>query len=109
MDFLETPVDTTKPITKPKERKNMKITETVKQNYTTGRLIAKNVAEFVDAACLSTVSGFAIYQAHFNHQLKQLWADALLFAGLVIALQAFVLLVRSFNKIPAQHVIVKEN
>jgi len=78
----------------------MKIFETtkttVKQNWSATKVVTKNVSEFVDAACLAIVSGFAIYQARYS-DLKKLWADILLFAGLVIALQAFVLLVRHFN------------
>lgn len=70
---------------------------TVSKNWTSTKVICANVAEFVDAACLAIVSGFAIYQARYGN-LKKAWADVLLFAGLVIALQAFVLLVRHFNK-----------
>lgn len=72
--------------------------QSVKQNWSATKLVTKNVAEFVDAACLAIVSGFAIYQARYG-DLKKAWADVLLFAGLVIALQAFVLLVRHFNHV----------
>lgn len=75
-----------------------KVADKVSTHIDTLRTVSKNVAEFVDATCLAVVSGFAIYQARYNRNLKSLWASVLLFAGLVIALQAFVLLVRHFNK-----------
>lgn len=65
-------------------------------NWTTTKIVWSNLCEFVDAACLASVSGFGIYTA-LQHK-HEFWYDALLFAGLVIALQAFVLLVRHFNK-----------
>jgi hypothetical protein len=64
-------------------------------NVTTTKTVLKNVSEFVDAACLAAVSGFAIFTA-LKH-LDSNWYKALLFAGVVIALQAFVLLVKHFN------------
>lgn len=71
---------------------------TIKQNWSATKVVTKNIAEFVDATCLAIVSGFAIYQAHFgNLHLSKVYSDVLMFAGLVIALQAFVLLVRHFN------------
>lgn len=63
-------------------------------NVTTTKTVLKNVSEFVDAACLSAVSGFAVSEG-LKH--TGFWYKALLFAGVVIALQAFVLLVRHFN------------
>lgn len=57
----------------------------------------KNFAEFADAAALASVSGYAIFQAIHN---KGYWYKALFFAGALIALQAFVLLVKHFNKSP---------
>lgn len=72
--------------------------KTVTANIGSIKTVATNLAEFVDAACLAIVSGFAIYQAHFGKLgLTKLWSDVLLFAGLVIALQAFILLVKHFN------------
>lgn len=74
-----------------------KVKSSVKQNYDQARLITRNVAEFVDAVCLTIVSGFAIYTyVHTVH--RTLWDFALGFAGVAIALQAFVLLVKHFNK-----------
>ena len=70
----------------------------VQENWTVTKTVFHNLVEFTDAACLGITSGFAIYQARTNTGLKHLWANVLLFAGLVIALQAFVLLVRHFNK-----------
>lgn len=76
----------------------MQIKQLVKANWSATTVVAKNLAEFVDAACLAIVSGFAIYQAHFNKlHMGRFYGYVLLFAGLVIALQAFVLLVRHFN------------
>ena len=57
--------------------------------------VIKNLSELVDAACIAGVTGFGIYEAlkhNGNH-----WYELLLFAGLLVALQAFVLLVRFFN------------
>lgn len=59
------------------------------------QVVGKNAFEFVDAACLSVVSGYAMYQGWHNAT----WFGWILrFAGAAIALQAFVLLVRHFNK-----------
>jgi hypothetical protein len=73
----------------------MKLIETtkknVKQNWQATRVVTSNFAEFVDAACLAGVAGFAIYSSLHK---KEFWYRALLFAGLVIALQAFLLLVK---------------
>lgn len=67
------------------------------KNWTTTKVVLKNVSEFVDAAALAAVSGYAIYEAlQSNH--KSFWYKALLIAGVLIALQAFVLLVKHFNK-----------
>lgn len=72
----------------------MSIKQPIKNHISTTRTVTKNFCEFLDAACLAGVSGFAIYQALDQ---KGFWYKALLFAGLVIALQAFLLLVRHFN------------
>lgn len=75
----------------------MKIKETVKSNVYTTKVIVHNAVEFLDAACLGIVSGFAIYQALHDKSLHQIWAKVLLFAGLVIALQAALLFIRHLN------------
>lgn len=72
----------------------MKVAQTIKDNIVTTKTVLKNVGEFVDASCLAAVSGFAITEA-LRH--SGFWYKALLFAGVVIALQAFILLVRHFN------------
>lgn len=64
-------------------------------NWNTTKVVAKNVAEFTDAAALTAVSGYSIYEA-LKH--SSVWYRGLLVAGVLIALQAFVLLVRHFNK-----------
>lgn len=76
-----------------------KVKNWLKTNWKTTKTVWSNLTEFVDAVCLGSVSGFSIYTA--LHQ-KGFWYKLLLFAGLVIALQAFVLLVRHFNKTPAK-------
>lgn len=70
-------------------------------NYTAAVVIVKNVFELADAVALTAVSGYAIYQALANLH-KSFWYYGLLFAGVLIALQAFVLLVRHFNKQPTK-------
>lgn len=71
----------------------------VKKNWDTTSTVFKNFVEIVDAACLAGVSGYAIYvELHNPH--KHLWGYALLYAGLAIALQAFILFVRALNKKP---------
>jgi hypothetical protein len=70
----------------------------VKQNYQTAKTVTKNVIEFYDALCLAGVSGFAIWQALDKYR-GSFWYKLLLLAGVTIALQAFILLVRSFNKV----------
>jgi hypothetical protein len=72
-----------------------KTKEALVKDWSSLKTITKNVFEFTDGICLASVSGFSIYEA-LNH--RSMWYKALLFAGLVIALQAFVLLVRHFNK-----------
>jgi len=73
--------------------KNIK--DTAIKDFNTAKVIWKNFIELMDAVCLTAVSGYSIYEA-LRH--TQLWYKALLFAGVVIALQAFVLLVKHFNK-----------
>ena len=64
-------------------------------NITAIKTVSKNVFEFADATALSAVSGFSIYQS-LHH--TSVWYKALLVAGVLIALQAAILLVRHFNK-----------
>jgi hypothetical protein len=75
----------------------MKTKALVKENVETTKVVLKNLGEFTDAVCLTAVSGYAIYEAlQKNH--RTFAYKLLLVAGCVIALQAFVLLVRHFNK-----------
>lgn len=76
----------------------MKVKESVKSNVNTTRVVVKNFVEFLDAACLTIVAAFTLYQARTNGDLKTVYSWILTFASVVIALQAFVLLVRHFNK-----------
>lgn len=73
-----------------------KIKDWFTRNWKTTKIVVTNAIEFLDAACLAGVSGYAIYSA-LTHQ-RNIWYKLLLFAGMVIALQAFVLLVKHFNK-----------
>jgi uncharacterized membrane protein YraQ (UPF0718 family) len=70
----------------------------VTNSVVTVQTVWKNFVEFLDGACLAVVSGFAIYESLTNHGFKKIWAYGLLFAGVVIALQATVLLAKHFNK-----------
>jgi hypothetical protein len=76
-----------------------KVKTTVVKHWKTTTVVTKNVLEFADAAALAAVSGFAIYSS-YNKQ--SYWYKALLLAGVLISLQAFVLLVRTFNKAPVK-------
>ena len=69
----------------------------VKDNWQSTKTVTKNVAEFVDATCLGIVSGFAIYTAQRTTE-RNLWEWVLLFSGVAIAFQAFLLLVKHFKK-----------
>lgn len=73
----------------------MQLQSAIKQNAAAIRNVVKNLCEFVDAACLAGVSGYSIIEA-LKHK-GEFRYEVLLFAGLVIALQAFVLLVKHFN------------
>lgn len=65
------------------------------KDINTAKVIWRNFVELLDASCLTVVSAYAIYEALKHNQ----WTyKGLLFAGVVIALQAFVLLIRHFNK-----------
>jgi len=75
----------------------MKIKDNLDYYGSTIKTVSKNVAEFCDAAALSAVSGYSIYEA-LQPAHKSFWYKALLVAGVLIALQAFVLLVKHFNK-----------
>lgn len=72
-----------------------KITDWLKKNWLAVKTVSKNFAEFLDASCLLAVSGFSGYEALHN---SGIWYKLLMFASAVIGLQAFVLLVRHFNK-----------
>jgi hypothetical protein len=75
-----------------------KVAGWLKKNWLALKTIWKNFAEFLDASCLLAVSGFSGYTALHN---SSGWYKALLFASAVIGLQAFVLLVKHFNKAAA--------
>jgi hypothetical protein len=66
------------------------------KDWSATKTIVKNFTEFLDASCLMAVSTYAVYES--LHHRREWVYEALLFAGLVIGLQAFVLLVRHFNK-----------
>ncbi len=72
-----------------------KVLTWLRTNWTATKVIARNFGEFIDAVALTSVSGYAVYQG-VNH--TDVWYRALLLAGVLIALQAFGLLVRHFNK-----------
>jgi hypothetical protein len=67
----------------------------ITNNWQTTTKVCRNAAEFIDALALSACAGYAIYESLHHHGL---WYFGLKVAGLLIALQAFVLLVRHFNK-----------
>lgn len=62
----------------------------------TVKTVWHNFLELLDAICLTAVSSYAIYES--VRHATQLWYKALMVAGLMIALQAFVLLLRHLNK-----------
>lgn len=69
----------------------------ISTNIKTTKVVWNNATEFIDAACLAGVSAYAIYESlQQNH--KSFWYRTLLLAGCLIAIQAFVLLVKHFNK-----------
>lgn len=76
-----------------------KVKQTIKRNWKTTQLVAKNVLELTDAAALAGVAGFAIYKSLGETAIAY---RVLLFAGVLIALQAALLLVRSLNKQPVK-------
>lgn len=78
--------------------KGVIVKDSLVKSLSTVKVIWKNFVEFLDAVCLATVSGYAIYMSLNDKGMRKLWAYALLTAGVVIALQAFLLLVRHFNK-----------
>lgn len=75
-----------------------KFKNTVSEFIATTKNIWANASEFVNASCLAAVSGYAGYQA--LHNLQDNWYKALLFASIVIALEALTLYVRHFNRAP---------
>lgn len=54
----------------------------------------RNIAEFADAVALASVSGYSFHES-LHHRGN--WYKALLFASVLIGLQASILLVRHFN------------
>ena len=72
-----------------------KSSEAVKRNWKTTKVVVKNLVELVDAVALAAVAGFAIYSSLGE---TANWYKALLGAGVLIAVQATLLLVRHFNK-----------
>lgn len=75
----------------------MKIKDNLDYYGSSIKTVTKNVCEFADAAALAGVSGYSIYEA-LQPAHKTFWYRALLVAGVLIALQAFVLLVKHFNR-----------
>lgn len=67
----------------------------VKEAKITTARVGKNVAEFIEAASLAGVSGYAIYAGINNTGVAY---SALTFAGVVVVLRAFQQLVKVFNK-----------
>lgn len=78
----------------------MKIKDNITRNWKTTKIVGRNLLEFTDAICLTAISGYAITEAFA--QRNEFWYQLLLFAGLVVAIQAFLLLVKNFNKQPAK-------
>lgn len=75
----------------------MNIKENLDYYGSSVKTVLKNVCEFTEASALSVVSGYAIYQA-LHLMSHSFWYKGLLLAGVIIALMAFVLLVRHFNR-----------
>lgn len=72
-----------------------KFSEAVKRNWKTTKVVSKNLVELVDAVALAAVAGFAIYSSLGE---SGNWYKALMGAGVLISIQATLLLVRHFNK-----------
>lgn len=76
-----------------------KIKSGVSDFVATTKNIWANASEFVNASCLLAVSAYSGYQALQN--VHDNWYKALLFASVVIGLEALHLYVRHFNRAPA--------
>jgi hypothetical protein len=79
------------------KRKYMKIKDNLDYYGKSIKTVSKNVAEFCDAAALAGVSGYSIYES-IKPEHSTFWYRGLLVGAVLIALQAFVLLVKHFNK-----------
>jgi|GEM_PF-3642916 len=60
--------------------------------------ISKNLIEFVEAAALAVVAGYAIHASLNVYLLQGVFSYILLFAGSLIAIRASLLLIHHFNK-----------
>lgn len=69
------------------------------KNWKTTQVVVKNVVELVNAIALAGVAGFSIHQS-LNEQ--SVWYRVLLFAGVLIAVQASALFIKSLNKKPVK-------
>lgn len=76
-----------------------KVKQNVSKNWKTTQVVSKNVVELVNAAALAAVAGFAIHQSLHEQSVAY---KTLLFAGVLIAVQAAYLFVKSLNKQPAK-------
>lgn len=59
--------------------------------------VLKNFTEFIDAVAFTVVALFAVYHGVKNMNVSK-WYWGLLGAGLIVSMQASLLLVRHFNK-----------
>src|SRR3990167_9664525 len=100
MEFLEDAEAIKNPKFKVTKRKESKMKYNIKTGVATQvetvKVVTRNAVEFVDAVCLAGVAGFAVYTGLHN---EGMWYQLLLFAGVAISLQAFLLLVKHFNKV----------
>jgi hypothetical protein len=65
------------------------------KDFNATKTVWKNFVELLDASCLSVVSVYAIYEAlQHSHEWQ---FKGLLLAGVVIALQAFILFCATFE------------
>jgi hypothetical protein len=70
------------------------MTELIAGKWETAGRVARNIADFADAAAVAAVS---IYSLNASLHHKGGWYKLLLVASVLIALQAFWLFVRHFN------------
>lgn len=71
----------------------------IKKQADTTKTVVANAAEFLDATAFGVVAGWAIYSGLKN---EGNWYKVLLAFGVLVALQAFRLLVKHLNKVPAK-------